>query len=129
MSRGWVENGGCRITVAPGHLAKEIMLKKSSRHIRLFLCGFHFGVLSLCARSLRVDRLPTTNGPVTSDVATRSSFGSILQTFFGVPNLCVWRPTSRYRKPNRVKPTALVCVRMRSIVNISLQVGFGILNA
>ena len=37
MSRGWVENGGCRITVAPGHLAKEIMLKKSTRHIRLFL--------------------------------------------------------------------------------------------
>ena len=86
-------NGGCRITVAPGHLAKEIMLKKSTRHIRLFLwlsfrCRVSLapGPTSCQSLSLRVDRLQTTgltNGPVTSDVATRrSSFGSILQPSF-----------------------------------------------
>jgi hypothetical protein len=46
MSRGWVENGGCRITVAPGHLAKEIMLKKVP-DISDSCCGFHLGVLPL----------------------------------------------------------------------------------
>ena len=115
MSRGWVENGGCRITVAPGHLAKEIMLKKSTRHIRLFLSlSFRClvspapGPTSCQSLSLRVDRLQSTgltNRPVTSDVATRrSSFGSILQpSFFRSAKSKVWRPASRYRKPNRVR--------------------------
>src|SRR4029434_11098096 len=83
-------NAGCRITVGRGHLAKEIMLKKSTRHIRLLLwlsfrclVSLAPGPTSCQSLSLRVDRLQTTeltNEPVTSDVATRrSSFGSILQ--------------------------------------------------
>ena len=82
-----------------------------------------------------MDRLQTTgltNEPVTSDVATRrSSFGSILQPSFfrSAKSLRLEASESLPKAQPSVNQPVWSVFCLRSIVNIPLQVGFGILNA
>ena len=136
MSRGRVETADAESQL-PQHLAKEIMLKKSTRHIRLFLwLSFRSapGPTSCQSLSLRVGRVQTTgltNGPVTSDVATRrSSFGWILQ-----PSFCRSAKSLRLEASESLPegPTSVnqpVCLYLSAVDRQhSSQVGFGMLNA
>ena len=72
-----------------------------------------------------MDRLQTTgltNGPVTSDVATSKLVRLDLATFFSECQISAFGGQRvATESPTECEPTGLVCVCLRSIVNIPLQ--------